>query len=424
MTDVPPSSRQGNGGERPLDGLRVIDFTRHMAGPYATVTLSDFGADVVKVESMPVGDPSRYAGTAFIGDQAAPFLIWNRGKRSIALDLRNERGLELARGLASEADIVIENYRPGVADAIGIGYDDLSVLNPRLIYCAVSAFGPSGPLAKLPGTDPVVQAISGAMSVTGERDGDPVLAGIPIADFTGAMLAVQGILLALVGRERTGRGQKVDVSMLYGLMSALTTRLGSYWATGEDPQRYGSAHSTLVPFQAFRASDGQVLAGTWGGDSWPKFCRALDRPELADDPRFATSLDRAANRDELARLLQKVFVMRTVAEWEQRFNAERALFAPVLSFSQILSHPHIVAAGLVQTVNHSSLGEIPQLGPPIALSATPPRITGPAPLFGEHTREVLAELGLSSDEIDQLVEEGVAGESSLRDTPREVDVAT
>jgi formyl-CoA transferase/CoA:oxalate CoA-transferase len=407
MTRPTPFSTDAHQPERPLEGVRVVDFTRHMAGPYATVALSDFGADVVKVESAE-GDPSRSAGTAFIGDQAAPFLIWNRGKRSIGLDLRSERGVAVARRLAASADVVIENYRPGVADEIGIGYDTLSALNPRLIYCAVSAFGPSGPLASLPGTDPIVQAMSGVMSVTGERDRDPVLTGIPIADFTGAMLAVPGILLALVARDRTGRGPKVDVSMLYGLLSALTTRLGSYWATGEDPPRYGSAHSTLVPFQAFRAADGQVLAGTWGGDSWPRFCRALGRPELADDPRFATSIDRAENREELADELQGIFATKTVAEWEKRFNDERALFAPILSFSQILSHPHVLESGLVQSVEHASLGTIPQLGPPIALSDTPPRISGPAPLFGQHTREVLAEIGLAPGEIDELVEDGVA----------------
>jgi formyl-CoA transferase/CoA:oxalate CoA-transferase len=394
---------------RPLDGVRVIDFTRHMAGPYATVTLSDFGADVIKVESMPVGDPSRYAGTAFIGDEAMPFLIWNRGKRSVAVDLRSERGLEVARRLVATADVVVENYRPGVADAIGIGYDQLAAINPRLVYCSVSAFGATGPLASLPGTDPVVQAMSGVMSVTGEADGGPVLVGVPIGDFTGAMLAVQGILLALVARERTGRGQKVDVSMLYGLLSALTTRLGSYWASGEDPLRYGNAHSTLVPFQAFPAADGQVLAGTWGGDSWPKFCRALGHPELADDPRFASNLDRAERRAELTALLEGIFVTRTVAEWEERFGAERALFSPVLSFSQVLGHPHVRQAGIVQTALHSTLGEIPQIGPPIALSDTPPRITSAAPLLGEHTLEVLAELGLTADETDALVADGVVG---------------
>jgi crotonobetainyl-CoA:carnitine CoA-transferase CaiB-like acyl-CoA transferase len=380
-----------------------------MAGPYATVTLSDFGADVVKVESMPAGDPSRHAGTAFIEDEAVPFLIWNRGKRSVAVDLRCERGLELVRRLVATADVVVENYRPGVAEAIGIGYEDLSAINSRLIYCSVSAFGPTGPLSSLPGTDPVVQAMSGVMSVTGEPDGDPVLVGVPIGDFTGAMLAVQGILLALLARERSGRGQKVDVSMLYGLLSALTTRLGSFWASGLNPTRYGNAHSTLVPFQAFPAADGEVLAGTWGGDSWPRFCRALGHPELADDPRFATNLERADRRAELTALLEEIFRTRTVADWTERFGKEKALFSPVLSFSQVLAHPHVVESGIVQTAHHSTLGEIPQIGPPINLSDTPPRLGLAAPLLGEHTRDILGDLGMADEEIALLVADGVIG---------------
>jgi crotonobetainyl-CoA:carnitine CoA-transferase CaiB-like acyl-CoA transferase len=396
----------------PLDGIRVLDFTRHMAGPYGTVTLSDFGADVIKVESVPSGDPSRRIGTAFVGGESGLFLMWNRGKRSVALDLASPDGLAAARRIAATCDVVFESYRPGVADEIGIGWEDLSTENPGLVYVSVSAFGPTGPLVPYPGTDPVVQAMSGVMSVTGERDGGPVLCGVPIADFTGAMLGAQAAMLGLLARERTGRGQHIDVSMLYGLMSALTTRLASFWAEGEDPARWGSEHSVVAPYQAFATADGHAVAGVWGGrDGWERFCAAVDRPDLLDDPRFAENVDRVRNRDALTAELTPVFAARPTAEWEERFNRTRALFGPVLSFSQLFAHPQVVAAGLEQEVVHPTAGPVPMLGPVIAMSDTPGRIAAPPPLLGQHTRSVLSEAGYGAGEIDDLLADGVAVET-------------
>jgi crotonobetainyl-CoA:carnitine CoA-transferase CaiB-like acyl-CoA transferase len=392
-----------------LEGVKVLDFTRQMAGPYATLFLSDYGADVIKVESLPDGDGSRHTGTTFIDGESGLFLMWNRGKRSIALDLRSEVGKEVVRRLAADCDILMENYRPGVADKIGIGYDELSKINPRLIHVSVSAFG-AGPLDPYPGTDPVVQAMSGVMSVTGEPEGGPVLVGVPVADFTGAMVGAQAAMLGLLARERTGRGQKIDTSMLYGLLSALTTRLASYWHTGENPMRYGSAHSVVAPYQAFRTKDGYAVAGVWGaGEGWPRFCKAIGRAELAKDPRFETNQDRVHRRDELTALLDAIFVTRTTAEWEKSFNENHALFGPVYTFSEILNHPHVESAGLVQSVEHAKIGQIPQLGPVIFLRDTPGRIAGPPPLLGEHTRMILEEAGYSEAEIKNFIEAGVAG---------------
>lgn len=243
-----------------LHGIRILDFTRHMAGPYATVALSDHGADVIKIESLPHGDHARTGGVYTVGDQSAVFLMWNRGKRSLALDLRRPEGLAAVHRLIAEADVLIENYRPGVTDEIGIGYEAASAINPRLVYVSVSAFGPHGPLAPFPGTDPVIQAWSGVMSVTGEPDGGPLLIGVPVADYTGSMLAVQGVALALFARERTGRGQRVEVPMLSGLLAMLSTRLANYWASGEDPVRMGSANSIYVPYQVFATADGYAMA--------------------------------------------------------------------------------------------------------------------------------------------------------------------
>jgi crotonobetainyl-CoA:carnitine CoA-transferase CaiB-like acyl-CoA transferase len=389
-----------------LDGVRVLDFTRHMAGPYATVALADHGADVVKIESVPHGDHARTGGVYTVGDQSAVFLMWNRGKRSIAVDLRRPEGLDLVRRLAAEADVVVENYRPGVADEIGIGYEALRSINPRLVYVSVSAFGPRGPLAPFPGTDPVIQAWSGVMSVTGEPDGGPLLVGVPIADYTGAMLAVQAVALALVARHRTGRGQKVEVSMLSGLLAMLSTRLANYWASGEVPQRLGSANSIYVPYQVFETADGWVMAGSFGGDSWPKFCHAIGLPGLLDDDRYTSNRSRFDHRDELIPLLASRFAQRTTEEWEPHFRAAGALFAPVRTVAEILESEQVEALGLLQSVEHPTAGRIPQLGPPLELSDTPAAIRRPPPRLGEHTREILAELGLEAGEIEALCADG------------------
>jgi crotonobetainyl-CoA:carnitine CoA-transferase CaiB-like acyl-CoA transferase len=247
------------------------------------------------------------------------------------------------------------------------------------------------------------------MSVTGEPDGGPLLIGVPVADYTGSMLCVQAVTLALFARERTGRGQKVEVSMLGGLLAMLSTRLANYWASGEDPVRMGSANSIYVPYQVFRTADGYVMAGSFGGDSWPRFCAALGLPELASDERYRSNRSRFDHRDVLIPALEERFATRTTDEWEPDFRREGALFAPVRSIAEILDHPQTEALGLVQSVEHPTVGVIPQLGPPIELSDTPAAIRRPPPLLGEHTREVLANYGFGGDEIDRLVSSGVAG---------------
>ncbi|MFN0162481.1 MAG: CaiB/BaiF CoA transferase family protein [Burkholderiales bacterium] len=387
-----------------LEGVRILDFTRHMSGPYATLLMGDFGADVIKIESMPHGDPTRTMGTAFVDGESGMFLIWNRSKRSIALDARKPDAGEILRRLVIGADMLVENFRPGVAEEMGIGYETVSALNARLIYLSITAFGRSGPYAQSPGTDPVVQAMSGVMSVTGERGGDPVLVGLPVADFTSAMVAVQGALLALFARERSGRGQRVDIPMLGALAFGLTTRLANYWWGDKEPQREGSAHSSVAPYQMYKASDGNIVAGAWTRDTWPRFCVAIGLPELANDARFASNPLRMQNRDALNHLLSAAFAKRPVQEWEQAFRDANALFGPVLTIPQVLEHPQMKALGMVQSIAHPKIGPMPQLGPPILMSDTPGRPDRPPPAYGQHTAEVLAELGYSPAEIGRLAD--------------------
>lgn len=395
--------------EAPLAGVKVVDLTRHMAGPYATVMMADYGADVVKIESVPNGDPTRGMGLHFQDGESALFLMWNRGKRSLAIDMRDPRGLEAVKRLIAEADVLVENYRPGVADKIGLGYEELAELNPRLIYCSVSAFGPEGPYSAYPGTDPVLQAMSGVMGVTGEADGGPVLVGVPMADFTSAMAGFQGILLALQARERSGRGQKVDVSMLHSMMHSLTTRLAGYWATRKDPTRFGSAHSVVVPYQAFESKSGYFVAGVWADDAWPPFCRAIDREDLIEEPKFASNVARVENREELLGMLTELFRTKSTEEWEGSFREAKALFGPVLTFSELLAHPQVEASGILAELEHPRLGALPQLRSPIALSDSAGGLAPTAPpLLGADTRAVLAEIGLPPAEIDALIDVGVA----------------
>jgi crotonobetainyl-CoA:carnitine CoA-transferase CaiB-like acyl-CoA transferase len=375
------------------------------------MVLGDFGADVIKVESAPRGDGARYVGNTFVGGESTMFLTWNRNKRSVCVDLRSAEGKQVLGRLIDQADIFMENYRAGVADTMGIGAEDVLRRNPRVVYCSLNAFGSNGPWSQRPGTDPVVQATSGVMSVTGERDGGPLLVGIPVADFSSAMVAVQGILLALLARDRTGRGQKVEIPMLHALVFGLTTRVGPYFATGEDPGRWGSQHSQVVPYQAFQTKDGYAVAGTWGDADWGKFCDALCWPELAADPRFDSNVRRVAQRDLLSPMLQERFLARTTAEWEERFSHRGVLFAPVNTFSDVFNHPQAQAMDLVEEVDHPTAGRQQQVTPAVRMADTPGKIARPSPLLGEHSREVLLERGWSPEEVDQLVGQGVVVEA-------------
>jgi len=340
-------------------------------------------------------------------------MLWNRNKRSICIDLRSSEGMKLLHRLIASADVFMENYRSGVADKMGLGYEALRALNPRLIYCSINAFGSKGPWRGVPGTDPVVQAMSGVMSVTGERAGPPVLVGYPVADYTSAMVGVQGILLALAARERTGEGQRVEISMLASLVFGLTTRVAPYFLTGKNPERFGSEHSQVVPYQAFKTADGTVVAGVWGR-GWEAFCDALALPDLGKDARFLSAQDRVTNRQQLTPILEAAFASESTKHWERRFRERGVLFSPVNSLSDVLESDQSMANELTLELEHPTAGRLRQVAPPIKMSATPGAAMRPPPLLGQHTRELLHEIGLSDEEVDRLSRDGVIAEQAIK----------
>lgn len=391
----------------PLAGYRVIELAHLIAGPACGMYLADMGADVVKIEQPGGGDASRTAYGTQLDGESAVFITVNRNKRSVALDLARPEGRAAFERLVARADVVLEAYRGGVAERLGIDWARLAPLNPRLVYCSLSAFGPDGPWRDKPGVDMLVQAMGGLMAVMGEPDGPPVLCGAPVLDTIGALMAGQGILTALLHRERTGHGQRVDVSLLNGTLLAHAARLAIFLATGEEPGRWGSGHPYIVPFQAFEARDGWVYVAVWVDRLWTPFCTAIEQPGLATDPRFASRADRRGNRAELTARLASVFRERTVADWMARLEAHDVLCAPVNRYADLPHDPQVVATRLIVEQQHPRAGRFRTLDTPIRFDRTPGGIRTPAPALGEHTEAVLAEAGLTPAEVAALREAGV-----------------
>ncbi len=391
----------------PLAGYRVLELAHLIAGPACGMYLADMGADVVKLEQPTGGDASRTAYGSQLGGESAVFVTVNRNKRSLALDLARPEGRAAFERLVARADVVIEAYRGGVAERLGIDWERLAPLNPRLVYCSLSAFGPTGPWRDKPGVDMLVQAMGGLMAVMGEPDGPPVLCGAPVLDTIGALMAGQGILTALLHRERTGQGQRVDVSLLNGTLLAHAARLSIFLATGEEPGRWGSGHPYIVPFQAFEASDGWVYVAVWIDRLWAPFCAAIERPGLATDGRFATRADRLQRRAELTALLAEIFRGRRVAEWMATLEAHDVLCAPVNRYADLPDDPQVRATGLIVEQDHPRAGRFRTLDTPIRLGLTPGGIRTPAPALGEHSDAVLTEAGLAPAEIAGLRATGV-----------------
>lgn len=388
--------------QRPLDGIRVVDFTQWLAGPFATSILGDMGADVVKVERPDGGDGTRNIDRHYAPGLASYFLGINRSKRSIAVDLRNPEGQAAVRRLCEKADVVIENFRGGVMARLGLDYERLASENPRLVYCSISSFGPEGPLSKKAGMDIIVQAQGGIMGLTGEPGRAPVKVGSPIGDYAGAFLAVQGVLLALLARERFGFGQKVDISLLDGQVAMLANFLPGFVKAGEPSEPQGSGHPQLVPYQAFAASDTYLIVACLTEGFWQGLCRAIERPDLPEDPRFRTNADRVTHRQVLVPIIAEHLRARTAEEWITRLEAEDVPCCKVNRLADVVRDTQVRRNRMLVELESPQAGRYTTVGVPIGLAKTPGRISRPAPALGEHTDEVLAEAGLTPADLARL----------------------
>jgi formyl-CoA transferase len=376
-----------------LTGLRVLELTQVMAGPFCGQVLADMGADVIKVEPPDGGDQSRRSlGFSMRGEDTAAFLAVNRNKRSVALDLKDPGRRELFYRLVKTADVLIENYRPGVAARLGVDYETLEAINPRLIYASISGFGQTGPYAMRPGFDLIAQGLAGVMSVTGEPGGDPVKCGIPISDLSSGLFCAVAILSAYVARERTGRGQRIDTSLFEGALALSIWESAELWATGRTPGRLGSAHRLTAPYQALRTRDGHITVGGNNQRLWERTCAAIGRSDLVDDPRFATNADRMENRAELEAELESALAARDTDDWVATLEAAGVPVGPIHDYREVFEDPHTLAREMKVEVEHPVEGTIPALGIPVKLSDTPGSVRRAAPLLGEHTEEVLREV--------------------------------
>jgi crotonobetainyl-CoA:carnitine CoA-transferase CaiB-like acyl-CoA transferase len=395
---------------QPLDGLRVLDLTRALAGPFCTMMLGDLGADVIKVERPGQGDESRGWGPPFVGQPYGPypgesayFLAANRNKRSITVNLKSAQGQRLVRSLAVLSDVLVENYRTGTLDELGLGYEDLRASNPRLVYCSISGYGRTGPYARQPGYDFVIQAEGGLMGITGPEEGPPYRVGVPIVDITTGMFASTAILAALHARVHTGEGQLVDMSLLDGAAALLTNVASNHLVGGEGPRRLGNAHPSITPYEAFPARDRWFALAAANNGQWAVLCDAIGQPELKDDPRFASNGARVANRSELLQVLSPAFRQRDAEEWLGLFRRAGLPCGPINSTPEVFQHPQAEAREMVLAAEHASAGTVRFPGFPYKLSATPAAVRLPPPCLGEHTDEVLVNvLGYTAVECAEL----------------------
>jgi crotonobetainyl-CoA:carnitine CoA-transferase CaiB-like acyl-CoA transferase len=387
----------------PLDGVTIVDFTRVLSGPYCTMLLADMGARVIKVEQRGRGDDTRAWGPPFVNGESAYFLSINRNKESLTLDLKHPAAREVLDCLLPRADVLVENFRPGTMERLGLGYEALAPRFPRLVYCSISGFGQTGPRREEPGYDAVMQGEGGLMSITGAAEGPPFRLGVAISDIVSGMFAAQGIAMALLARVRSGRGQRVDVGMLDSTAALLTYQAGIYFATGATPGRMGNRHPTIAPYETFAGSDGDFVVAVGNDEQWRRFCRILGLNGLAADERFATNSARVRNYDALRPLLVDRMRSRKRAEWVRQLKADGVPCGSVREVGDALEDPQLDARQMIETVDHVTAGAVRVLGVPIKLSATPGGVRSAPPALGQHTDRILeGDCGMTAARIEEL----------------------
>ncbi|WP_422447587.1 CaiB/BaiF CoA transferase family protein [Thermoanaerobacterium sp. DL9XJH110] len=387
---------------KPLEGIKVLDLSRVLAGPFATMILGDLGAEIIKIEIPGVGDDSRSFGP-FIKNESAYFMSINRNKKSMTLNLKKKEGVDILKKLVKEADVIVENFRPGTMDKLGIGYDVLKEINPRIIYAACSGFGHTGPYSQRPAYDVIVQGMGGIMSITGQPGGPPTRVGASIGDITAALFTAIGVLAALNVREKTGKGQKVDVAMLDCQVAILENAIARYFVSGKSPEPIGNRHPSITPFSSFKTEDGFVIIAIGNDNLWAKFCSVVERTELIDDERFKTNPDRTKNWNELEPILNEIFSKKTTDEWLEVLEKAGIPCGPINDVERVVKDPQVKAREMLVELEHPVAGKMKVPGIPIKFSETPGQIENPAPLLGQHTEEILAGmLGFSKKEIENL----------------------
>ncbi|HQV93699.1 MAG TPA: CaiB/BaiF CoA-transferase family protein [Anaerolineales bacterium] len=399
---------------QPLQNIRILDITRALAGPYCTMMLGDLGADVIKIERPGVGDETRGWGPPFVGaaynnypGESAYFLAANRNKRSVTVNIQSKEGQEIIRKLAGVSDVLVENYRTGDLDKLGLGYNDLHKQFPKLIYCSVSGYGRTGPYADRPGYDAIIQGEGGMMSITGPADGPPSRAGIPIIDITSGMFAATAILAALRARDLSGEGQLVDISLFDAHVALLTNVASNYLIGDKPPRRYGNAHPNLVPYDSFSARDGWFIVGVANDKQWAQLCDVLTRPEWKTDARYANNKDRVSNREGLVAELNRIFSERDVDDWLADLTKTGLPCGRINSIPDVFAHPQAHARDMILETNHASAGTVKLPGFPYKFSHTPAEIQKPPPMLGQHTEEVLTGvLGYSREGVEELKGKG------------------
>ena len=391
-----------------LQDVRVLDLTRALAGPFCTLMLGDYGADVVKIELPGTGDDTRSWGPPFIGEESAYFLSINRNKRSLTLNFKKPEAIEIFLQLVQKADVVVENFTPGVMRRFGLDYPAVKSANPQIIYCSISGFGQDGPYQNRPAYDQIMQGVSGLMSITGEADGDPQKVGIAVSDIGAGMWAAFAVMTALHHRERTGEGQYIDISMLDAQVAWLTYQAAYYFANNEPPQRLGAAHPTLVPYQAFMSQDGKYVNVAVGSERiWDRFCEGIDWADLKTNPEFALNGDRVRNRATLVPMLQEYFLTKPASHWVEVLQAVNVPAGPINDLADVFSDPQVLHRQMLLEMPHPTLKSIKQTGLPLKFSATPGGLDRHPPLLGEHNQEILKDLGYSAAAVERLAEQSI-----------------